>query len=68
MLEVDIDTLNRRLASRPDNEWGGRPIERERIERLHATKEDVPQSGVIIDATAPLPRVVDEILRNSAAR
>jgi hypothetical protein len=29
---------------------------------LHATKEDVPKNGVVIDATAPLPRVVDEIL------
>jgi len=62
VLEVDIDTLNRRLASRPEDEWGGRPTERELIARLHATKEDVPKSGVIIDATAPIPRVVDEIL------
>jgi thymidylate kinase len=62
VLEVDIDTLNRRLDSRPEDEWGGRSIERELILRLHATKEDVPKSGVIIDATAPIPRVVDEIL------
>ncbi|MGK9171007.1 AAA family ATPase [Inquilinus limosus] len=62
VLEVDIDTLNRRLASRPEDEWGGRPIERDLVARLHATKEDVPKSGVIIDATAPIPRVVDEIL------
>jgi thymidylate kinase len=62
VLEVDIDTLNRRLASRGEDEWGGRPIERELVARLHATKEDTPKSGVIIDATAPLPRVVDAIL------
>jgi broad-specificity NMP kinase len=62
VLEVDIDTLNRRLASRTESEWGGRSIEREFIARLHATKEDVPKRGVIIDATAPIPRVVDEIL------
>jgi hypothetical protein len=61
-LEADIDALNRRLASRKENEWGGRSIERELIARLHATKEDVPKNGVIIDATAPIPRVVDEIL------
>ena len=63
VLEVDIDTLSRRLASRTENEWGGRSIERELIARLHATREDIPKSGVIIDANAPIPRVVDEILR-----
>jgi hypothetical protein len=62
VLEIDIDTLNRRLASRPEDEWGGRSIERDLIARLHATKEDVPKRCVIIDATAPLPRVVDTIL------
>ena len=62
VLEVDIDTLNRRLAARSEDEWGGRPIERELVARLHAMKEDVPKRGVVIDATAPLPQVVDEIL------
>ena len=62
VLEVDIDTLNRRLAERTENEWGGRSSERELIARLHATKEDVPKNGVTIDATAPIGRVVDDIL------
>ncbi|KGM30276.1 AAA family ATPase [Inquilinus limosus] len=62
VLDVDIDTLNRRLASRPEDQFGGRAIEREFIARLHATKEDVPKSGAIIDARAPIPRVADEIL------
>jgi gluconate kinase len=62
VLDVDLDTLNRRLAGRPEDEFGGRPIERELIVRLHATKEDTPKGGIIIDATAPLERVVDEIL------
>ena len=30
---------------------------------LHHTKEDIPKNGIIIDATPPLARVVDEILR-----
>jgi hypothetical protein len=34
---------------------------------LHQTKEDIPKNGIIIDATAPLARVVDEILRLSHA-
>ena len=63
VLDVDLETLNRRLAGRPEDEFGGRPSERELIVRLHATKEDIPKSGVVIDATGPLKRVVDEILR-----
>ena len=63
VLEVDLDTLNRRLAERPDDEFGGGgPGERALVVRLHATKEDIPRNAVSIDATAPIGRVVDEIL------
>ncbi|RHA37578.1 AAA family ATPase [Cellulomonas rhizosphaerae] len=65
VLEVDLVTLNRRLDARPDEEWGGgKPTERARIEHWHATKGDVPQQGIAIDATAPIEAVVDEILRH----
>ncbi|MHA7263538.1 nucleoside kinase [Arthrobacter sp. TMN-37] len=68
VLEVDSDTLNRRLDERPDEEWGGgKPVKRERILQWHATKEGVPETGVIIAATAPVERVVDGILRAIAA-
>lgn len=67
VLEVDLDTLNRRLDERPNDEWGGKPSERELIVRLHLTKEDIPKDGIIIDATLPLVRVVDEIIRQSEA-
>jgi len=67
VLEVDLDTLNRRLEERPENEWGGKQTERELIARLHQTKEDIPKNGVILDATAPIARVVDEIVRQSEA-
>jgi thymidylate kinase len=63
VLEVDLDTLNQRLAERTESEWGGRASKRELVARLHATKEDIPKIGVVIDATAPIARVVDEILR-----
>ncbi len=63
VLEVDLDTLNRRLDERPDEEWGGgNPTDRAQIVRWHQTKGDVPQ-GDRIDATAPLEQVVDDILR-----
>lgn len=63
VLKVDQDTLTRRLADRPEAEWGGKPAERQLILRLHATKEDVPEGGVGIDATTPIECVVDEILK-----
>ncbi len=65
VLEVDLDTLSRRLDERTEDEWGGRRAERELIVRLHQSGEDTP-SGIVIDATAPLARVVDEILGATA--
>jgi hypothetical protein len=67
VLDVDPDTLRRRLEGRPSDEWGGREEERQHVLRLHQTKEDLPRVGVIIDATAPLSGVVDEILRQCGA-
>lgn len=63
VLELDWNTLNSRLARRPDSEWGGGLRERMLIARLHETKEDLPKQATIIDATAPLSSVVDAILR-----
>jgi thymidylate kinase len=63
VLEIDAATLRRRLDERPQGEWGAKPAERELVERLHRTKEDVPPNATVIDATAPLADVVDEILR-----
>jgi len=64
VLQVDLATLHRRLDARPDEEWGGgQPTDRELIVRWHQTKEDVPPDAVVIDATAPIGQVVDDILR-----
>lgn len=65
VLEVDLDTLLGRLAQRGDDEFGGAPAERDLVVRLHATGEDVPRDGVLVDATQPLAAVVDEILRRA---
>lgn len=67
VLEIDLDTLNRRLDRRADDEFGALPSERELVVRLHRTGEDTPRGGTRIDATAPLVRVVDEILRHAEA-
>lgn len=64
LLELDLETLNRRLAARPQGEWGSKPAEKRLIRRLHATREDLPQDAVPIDAAAPVDRVVDAILAN----
>jgi thymidylate kinase len=66
VLDVDLDTCLRRIDERvalDPTDWGGTPEEREIIVRLHHTKEAIPKNGIIIDATPPLARVVDEILR-----
>jgi broad-specificity NMP kinase len=69
VLEADLDTLDRRLNERPDSEWaGGKAPERELIARLQQTREDIPKNGISIDATAPIERVVDEILRRCDAK
>ena len=67
ILEVDLDTCLRRIDERvalDPTDWGGKPEEREIIARLHQTKEDIPSSGIVLDATQPLVSVVDEILRH----
>lgn len=65
VLDVDLDTMNRRIDERvalDPTDWGGRPEERELAVRLHQTKEHIPTNGIVIDATRPLEHVVDEIL------
>ncbi|WP_407159471.1 nucleoside kinase [Bradyrhizobium sp. STM 3557] len=66
ILDVDVDTMNRRIDERvvlDPTDFGGKPEERELAVRLHQTKEDLPKNGILIDAAAPLAHVVDEILR-----
>ena len=62
ILEVDIETLNRRLDVRPADEFGNVPEERALVLRVHLTREDLPAAGVSIDATRPVAQVVDDIL------
>ena len=49
VLDIDAITMRQRLSERPYDEFGGRQSERELILRLHATKEDIPRSGIVID-------------------
>lgn len=62
VLDVDARTLDERLGSRSEGGWGQRKSERDLILRLHATKQDIPGCGVVVDATQPLASVVDDIL------
>ncbi len=62
VLEVDRETLQKRLAARPADEFGGMPDERDFILRLSAAKQALPDNAVHIDATAPVATIVDAIL------
>lgn len=63
VLTIDLETLNRRLAARHADEWGGSAQEGEAFARYqHATKAGLPTNAITIDATAPLERVVEMIL------
>ena len=67
VLEIDLETLNRRLAARPEDEWGGTASEGASFARLqHATREGLPKKAIIIDAMAPLASVVDTILESAS--
>ena len=65
VLEVDLDTMNRRIderVARDPTDFGGNVEERELAAHLHATGESVPTNATRIDAVAPIARVVDDIL------
>ncbi|HEU4781704.1 MAG TPA: nucleoside kinase [Ktedonobacterales bacterium] len=73
VLEIDLDTSLQRIAERvalDPTDWGGTPEELEitvGMYHTYHTQAALPQNGTIIDATAPLARVVDEILRHVEA-
>jgi hypothetical protein len=62
VLDIDTDTLRRRLDQRPGDDWGATPEERQLTLELHRTKQDLPGRGIVLDATVPLSRLVDEML------
>lgn len=70
VLAVDLETSLRRIDERvalDPTDWGGTPVERTIIRRLHQTQDGIPRNGIIIDATAPIVEVVDEILHHIEA-
>ncbi len=69
VLVVDLDTMNRRIderAARDPSDFGGTAEERALIAELFVTKADIPRKGIRIDATAPVERVVNDILSKCA--
>jgi len=62
VLDIDADTLQRRLDQRPEDDWGATPEERRLTLELHRMKQDLPDRGIVLDATVPLSRLVDGIL------
>lgn len=62
ILNVDEETLTRRLSMRESDEFGGQPHERDIVLHLRASGEDMPVGGHRIDATCPVSEVTDAIL------
>jgi len=71
VLDVDLDTLLRRLKRRPEHEFGGKQSERDLVALQNRTREDrlldrrVPEDAILIDTSRPLAQVVDEVLRRA---
>jgi hypothetical protein len=61
-LRIDDDTMRRRLEERTNNDYGKHPEELELMLRLNRSGER-PAGAIDVDATRPLPEVVDELLR-----
>jgi GTPase SAR1 family protein len=66
-LRIDDDTMRRRLQERTNNEFGKQPDEVELMLRLNRSDEK-PAGAIDVDATQPLYKVVDELLRLANCR
>ncbi len=66
-LYLDVATLKQRLAIRQSFEWGSAPYERDMILGWHKPTEDDYRGygATMIDATKPIDKVVDEIIKAS---
>ncbi len=62
VLQVDQDTLIRRLADRPEDEFGSNLAEQKFVLHLHETGRDIPKNAINVDAAVPLASVVESIL------
>jgi gluconate kinase len=61
-LRIDDDTMRRRLQERTNNDFGKQREELELMLRLNRSDEK-PAGAIDVDATQPLHRVVDDLLR-----
>ena len=66
-LRIDDDTMRCRLQERTNNDFGKQSEELELMLRLNRSDEK-PAGAIDVDATQPLDRVVDELLRLANCR
>jgi len=66
-LRIDDDTMRRRLQERTSNEYGKQSEEAEFMLTLNR-RDEKPAGAIDVDATQPLQRVVDEVLRLANCR
>lgn len=64
VLDIDVETLNRRLDGRP-GEPGFAPDERAHVLRLHGSRDYLPP-GITIDTAGTVTAVADEILARAS--
>lgn len=67
ILDVDRDTMMMRIHGRvvvDPMDFGATQEERDLILRLYDSKEDIPNIGVVIDATQSVDKVVEDILES----
>lgn len=62
VLDIDEDTLVKRLNNRKIGEWGNKQNEKDLVIKLNRTKEDIPRTKHVIDSTKNLQEVLDDIL------
>jgi len=71
VLDVDLDTLLRRLSTRPEHEFGGKQSDRDLVALQNRTRADrlldrrVPDDAILVDTGRPLMEVVDQIVRRA---
>ena len=65
VLDVDIETLKKRLQTREADDMGGNDEEKEFILHIHSTKKAILPKGIEINTNRPLTEVVDIILEHT---
>ena len=62
VLDVDTETIKKRLESRKADDWGGNDAQKKFTLQLHASNKAIIPDGININTSRPLDEVVEAIL------